>query len=226
MTFEPGNLIGADPTVAHRLWSLPAALAHLEGFVSEKAGELGKSADLAISCPSLLVTPRLVESLTPAVVQLMRNAVEHGVELPVDRLMAGKALTATIALSVTVDRDRLIVIVRDDGRGVEPDEIVSAAAACGETADANNEAPDALALLPHRGISLAEEGGPHRGNGLKRAGQRLRSVRGAISFASERGASFTATITIPLSSAGKLVIPGGSPVRQTALEAVAARRRA
>jgi len=208
MRIELGNLTGAGVPAADRLWSLSAALAHLRGFVSDKAGELGKSAALSIACPNLLVAPILVDSLTPALVQLLRNAIEHGVERPVDRLVAGKPLTARIAVAVTAKPDHLLLEVSDDGAGIDPAAVVTAAFAAGAISQEAGTTADPMTLLHHRGVTLAGGDAARRGNGLKRAGQRLRAVGGTIAIHSEKGLGASATITIPLSRIGTVIVPG------------------
>lgn len=208
MAIEFGILGGAEPPA--RLWSLPTALAHLEDFVADKAGEIGKSARLTISCPNLLVPPPVIDALVPAVVQLLRNAIEHGLESTMARLAAGKPLTGTIALMVSADRQMLTVRVADDGAGIEAEAVVEAAISAGAIGEDDDEAAagDVFALLFHRGVTLAETDSLRRGRGLSRAVARLKEIKGKVAIGSEPGAGTTATVTVPLGRAGQMVVPG------------------
>lgn len=103
-----------------RLWSVADALDHLRGFVAELAGFNGKSATLAIDATPVLVTPDLISAAVPALVQLLRNAITHGIEPPMERLMAGKPLGGALSLTAGLAAGALHFVVRDDGRGVDP----------------------------------------------------------------------------------------------------------
>lgn len=103
-----------------RLWPLAEALDHLRGFVAELAGFNGKCATLSIEASPVLVTPDLISAAVPALVQLLRNAITHGVEPPMERLMAGKPLGGTLTLLAELSAGVLRFVVRDDGRGVHP----------------------------------------------------------------------------------------------------------
>lgn len=103
-----------------RLWSVAEALDHLRGFVAELAGFNGKSATLAIEATPVLVTPDLISAAVPALVQLLRNSITHGIEPPMERLMAGKPLGGVLSLTAELSAGALRFIVRDDGRGVDP----------------------------------------------------------------------------------------------------------
>ncbi|MCW5714370.1 MAG: hypothetical protein KIT43_07665 [Bauldia sp.] len=103
-----------------RRWSVADALDHLRGFVAELAGFNGKSASLAIDATPVLVTPDLISAAVPALVQLLRNAITHGIEPPMERLMAGKPLGGALTLTAELTAGALRFVVRDDGRGVDP----------------------------------------------------------------------------------------------------------
>jgi len=103
-----------------RLWSVADALDHLRGFVAELAGFNGKSATLAIEATPVLVTPDLISAAVPALVQLLRNAITHGIEPPMERLTAGKPLCGALSLTAELAAGALRFVVRDDGRGVDP----------------------------------------------------------------------------------------------------------
>lgn len=205
-----------EPNVASRLWSLPTALAHLRGFVADKAGEAGKSARLTIRCPNLLVSPKLIEAVVPAVVQLLRNAIEHGVEPVTERLVAGKALTAKLTIDVAPEDNDLLIRVIDDGRGIDARTVVAAGSTAGLAGSgANVRHDDSLALLFEAGVRIrrrhgADGGGPdyRRGQGLRRAAMRLRKLKGRIGLGSEPGRGTTATIRVSLGGAGPIVVPG------------------
>jgi signal transduction histidine kinase len=115
----------ARPRHDVRLWWVADALDHLRGFVAELAGFNGKSAILTIEATPVLVTPDLISAAVPALVQLLRNAVSHGIEPPMERLMAGKPLGGALSLTAGLSAGALRFVVRDDGRGVDPTVLAS-----------------------------------------------------------------------------------------------------
>lgn len=182
-----------------RLWSLPAALAHLTDFVADRAGQAGKSAVLEVDCPPMLVRRDIVEAAVPALVQLLRNAIEHGIETPMDRLMAGKPLTAIITISVTSDPSQIMLSVHDDGAGIDPARIAAAAIEAGvlpadEARGMSDEAK--LAMAFRRGVTLGRDRG-NRGMGLERAAMRLRPVNGRVGLVSKQGKGSRFIVVVP-----------------------------
>lgn len=206
MAIEFGIPEGAEPPA--RLWSLPTALEHLADFATDKAGEIGKCVKLSVSCPNLLVSPKVIEALVPAMVQLIRNAVEHGIETPMERLACGKPTTGSIRLAVVPRADAIEVTIADDGAGIAAEAVVDAAIAAGAIDAADRGGDDAMALLFCRGVSLAKRDAFRRGAGLKRAAARLKPIRGTAALRSEPGIGTTATIGVGLDGSGPIIVPG------------------
>ena len=185
-----------------RLWSLPAALAHLSDFVADRAGQAGKSAVLEVDCPAMLVRREIVEAAVPALVQLLRNAIEHGIEAPMDRLVAGKSLTAAVTISVNAEPSQITFTVHDDGIGIEPAQIAAAAVEAGvlaaeAVATMGDDAK--LALAFRRGVTLGRDRG-NRGVGLERAALRLRPINGRVGMMSKPGKGSRFFVVVPTES--------------------------
>lgn len=100
-------------------WSATDTLSHLRGFVADLAGLHGKSAELVIEADGVPMPRSIVAAALPAIVQLLRNAVLHGIETPVDRLMAGKPLTGRVTIMAIATDDGIAFIVSDDGAGID-----------------------------------------------------------------------------------------------------------
>ena len=183
-----------------RLWSLPAALAHLKDFVADRAGQAGKSAVLEVDCPATLVRREIVEAAVPALVQLLRNAIEHGIEAPMDRLVAGKSLTAAVTISVVADPAQIRFTVHDDGVGIDPSQVAAAAVEAGVLAAeaVRTLADDAkLALAFRRGVTIGRERG-NRGVGRERAALRLKPVNGRVGMVSKLGKGSRFFVVVPI----------------------------
>src|SRR5262249_39284098 len=97
-----------------------------EGFprmVRDLANALGKSVRFEITGDSTLVDREILERLKPPITHLLRNAVDHGIELPSDRLIAGKAEEGFLRLEAAHSAGVLLVTVSDDGKGIDPEVI-------------------------------------------------------------------------------------------------------
>jgi two-component system chemotaxis sensor kinase CheA len=134
--------------------------------------------------------------------QLIRNAVSHGIETPEDRKRLGKEETGVISLSVKTEGDRIHILLKDDGQGLNLDQIAQKAEAQGfikNGEDKNNRRfLSTVIFMP--GFSTAEVENQHagRGIGLNLVRDRLMEARGTISIQSARGKSMSFDIRIPL----------------------------
>ncbi|MHA1559732.1 MAG: ATP-binding protein [Alphaproteobacteria bacterium] len=183
---------------AWQLWSLPAALEHLKLFVAERAGLAGKCAVLDVACPAVLVPQPIIETAIPTLVQLLRNAIEHGVETPVARLVAGKPLTATIKLGVSLEAGRISVRIHDDGTGIDCEAVLGLERSLAPVASDGRSGPDhdaRRAVLARHGI-VASVRNERSGSGLQRAVARIAPLRGKLSFASKPGKGTTFSLSI------------------------------
>lgn len=145
----------------------------------------------------------VIDGLSDALRQLLVNAVEHGVEPAGDRVAAGKPPTATVSLRVTVDQNRLRLVVEDDGRGVDWDAVRSSAIRRGLLAARHPDEGDLMALhalLFSPGFTTAlpsELVGD--GSGLANVAAAAESLRGNVVLESETGQGTRVIITVPTS---------------------------
>jgi Amt family ammonium transporter len=134
-----------------------------------------------------------------AVVQLVRNAVHHGIEAPSIRRQAGKGPVGTISLATSRDDGRITVSVSDDGQGLDADKL-GAQAGARMTGAAGSAAAD---LVFERGISTSEEVTEEagRGVGLDLVRERIRAAGGEIAVDTEAGRYTRFEITLPVREA-------------------------
>lgn len=107
---------------------LPVGLftARYQKLVAELSRSLGKKADLVLSGLSVLLTPVQRGALHEALVHMLRNALDHGLELPDERVGAGKPSRGTIALDFSQRDGQVIVSLRDDGPGIDHEQVLGA----------------------------------------------------------------------------------------------------
>jgi two-component system chemotaxis sensor kinase CheA len=99
--------------------------------------------------------------LAEPLAHLVRNAVDHGIESPEDRINAGKPAQGTVKLDAYHQGNQIVIEVSDDGRGIDQGKLIARAVEIGilSAADAATLAePDALNLVFHPGLSTAEQG--------------------------------------------------------------------
>ena len=175
----------------------------LPRMVRDLARGLGKDARMVIEGADTLVDRAVLARIEGPLNQLLRNAVDHGLEAPADRLAVGKPAAGTIVLAARHRGGMLAIEVRDDGRGVDPERIRRAAVA-------RQLAPAALAhelgreelmeflFLP--GFSLKESADEMsgRGVGMDVVHEAARRLDGSVRAESRPGAGFSTVITLPL----------------------------
>ena len=181
----------------------------LKKLVEGAASSMGKQARLDYEHFSAReLPPRRRRRTRDALIQLVRNAVAHGIEPPAVRTAAGKDATGTIAISTKRERDVIAVTVRDDGAGVN---FASLATAAGVDADTPKDR--ALLAALSRGASTAEAVGMHagRGVGLGVVKTVLEELRGTVVLRTRRGAFSEFTLRIPTNDALPQALPEALP---------------
>jgi two-component system chemotaxis sensor kinase CheA len=135
-------------------------------------------------------------------IQLVRNAVHHGIESPAERLARGKEETGKITLSVSAAAGAVRMILRDDGRGLDFGRIAQKAKERGLLKNPESNNNDAQALLncifsPGFSTSQTEDMHAGRGIGLNIVKDRLREVKGKLGVQTQKGRGLAFDIRIP-----------------------------
>ncbi|HEY5956433.1 MAG TPA: chemotaxis protein CheA, partial [Polyangiaceae bacterium] len=146
----------------------------------------------------------MVEQIADPLVHLIRNAVDHGVEPPAERVQKGKPETATIVLSAAHQGGSIVIELSDDGRGINREAVVAKAVSQGLIPDgANLSDGQVYELLFAPGFSTAaqvtEISG--RGVGMDVVKRNIEAIRGRIITQSVRGRGTTFRLVLPLTLA-------------------------
>lgn len=179
----------------------------LQGFsvaVSEAARRRGVKASLAIEDRGIEADRAVVEGLRAPLLHLLRNAVAHGIEEPAERLRRGKPEAGAIRLEASLEGDRLVVVVGDDGAGVDRRRVAGRAADLGlAAADEELGDDDLLRVLCEGGFSTeaAIDGVAGRGIGLDVVADAVHALRGTLSLTSEDGVGARFRLRVPASVA-------------------------
>jgi two-component system chemotaxis sensor kinase CheA len=96
-------------------------------LVRDLAGKLGKKVDFIIEGKETELDRSVIEKIDDPIIHLLRNAIDHGLEMPEERRAAGKPETGTIKLSAWHEENHIVIAVQDDGRGMDPAKLKASA---------------------------------------------------------------------------------------------------
>ena len=148
----------------------------------------------------------LVEALADPLVHLVRNAVDHGIELPDDREKKGKPRVGIVNLSATQEGDHILLSIKDDGAGMDPEVLRSKVVEKGlmeEEAAARMDDKECFNLIFMAGFSTKEEISDisGRGVGMDVVKTRITQLNGTLDIDSVLGKGTTLSIKVPLTLA-------------------------
>ncbi|QKH38421.1 hybrid sensor histidine kinase/response regulator [Achromobacter pestifer] len=193
-----------DTALACRMRPFGDGVAGMARMVRDVGRALGKQVRLEIEGESTQVDRDILEKLDAPLMHLLRNAVDHGIEMPQDRLAAGKPAEGRIRLSARHAAGMLLIELTDDGAGISLDrlrvEVVQRKLASAETAARLTEA-ELLEFLFLSGFStrgeVTEISG--RGVGLDVVQTMVRQLRGAVRIQQQTGQGTRFMLEMPLS---------------------------
>lgn len=189
-----------------RMIPVEAVFLRFPRLVRDVSSKLGKQVDLEIVGQETELDRTVVDALGDPMVHLIRNALDHGLEPPQERVAAGKPPTGTLSISARHAGGSIVIAVADDGRGIDPQKVGARAVERGLiTADqvATLDVAGAVELLFAPGFSTAETVGDlsGRGVGMDAVRTKIRALGGEVNVTSVTGAGTTAEIRLPLTLA-------------------------
>jgi chemotaxis protein histidine kinase CheA/ActR/RegA family two-component response regulator len=196
-----------------RLRHVPLAqvISHYPRAIRDLAHSQGKRVRLVQDVGDVEIDRAILSALSDPLLHLVRNAVDHGLEGPEERQRAGKDAEGELFLGVEYVGDSLKVVLRDDGRGIDPERVKARAVARGmlqpEQAYKLTE-QQAIALIFEPGFSTKEEVSDvsGRGLGMDIVLRQITSMGGVVEVDSEVGRGTRFILLIPLSSAVVMVL--------------------
>lgn len=183
----------------------------LERHTRELARSLGKEVEVATSGGDVQLDRRILEAIREAALHLVHNAVDHGLEDGDERRRAGKSPTGRIHFSAEADGDRVRLVVRDDGRGIDPDAVVQLAVERGlvnPSAAAQLTTAETYQLLELPGFTTRDLATDvsGRGVGLDAVAASFRSIGGDLWIRSSIGEGTLVTVEVPVARRGERVL--------------------
>ncbi|MBI5104143.1 MAG: chemotaxis protein CheA [Solirubrobacterales bacterium] len=202
-----------------RMIPIEAVFMRFPRLVRDVASKLGKQVDLQLVGKETELDRTVVDAIGDPLVHLIRNALDHGLEGPADRVAAGKEPTGTLTIAARHAGGNIVISVKDDGTGIDPAKVAAVAVKRGLiTADqaALVDVRAAIELLFAPGFSTAETVGDlsGRGVGMDAVRNKIRELGGEVVVQSVPGEGTEAEIRLPLTLAimsALLVEAGGRP---------------
>lgn len=174
--------------------------------VRDVAKSCGKDVNLVITGQDTDLDKGILDMLAEPLAHLVRNSVDHGIELPDERLQAGKAAQGAVRLAAYHQGNQIVIEVADDGRGIDRDRLVAKAIEKGilTQSDAGDMTEQsALDLIFHPGLSTADHvtSISGRGVGMDVVKTVLERLKGTISIKTEEAKGTTFYLRVPLTLA-------------------------
>jgi two-component system chemotaxis sensor kinase CheA len=213
-----------DTMMVLRMVPVASLFSRFRRLVHDLARETGKTIELSTEGETTEVDKTMIERLADPMVHLIRNACDHGLETPEDRLATGKPAAGQVHLSAHQAGGEVLITIRDDGRGIDRERVRAKAEAQGLIQpDQVISDHDLLQMIFHPGFSTAAQvtNLSGRGVGMDVVKRTIESLRGTIDITSKPGEGSTVVLRIPLTLAiidgllvrvgeGRYVIPLGA----------------
>lgn len=203
------DLVTADLQTAvmkTRMQPIKKVFGRFPRVVRDLARSLQKDVSLQMTGEETDLDKNLVEALADPLVHLVRNAVDHGIEMPSDRVAAGKPRSGTVTLSAEQEGDHILLCISDDGGGMDAEVLRKKAVEKGlmdEEAAARLEDKECYNLIFSPGFSTKSEISDisGRGVGMDVVKNRISQLNGTIDIEAEKGKGTRLKIKVPLTLA-------------------------
>ncbi len=210
-----GDLQGA--VMKTRMQPIKKVFGRFPRVVRDLARALDKDITLKLEGEDTDLDKNLVEALADPLVHLVRNSVDHGIELPDERVAAGKPRTGNVTLAAAQEGDHILLTIEDDGKGMDPEKLKSIAIDRGvidQDQASRMSDQDAFNLIFAPGFSTKTEISDisGRGVGMDVVKTKITQLNGAIDIFSELGTGTRLQIKVPLTLAilpTLMIIVGG-----------------
>ncbi|MBY0556845.1 MAG: chemotaxis protein CheA [Burkholderiaceae bacterium] len=191
-------------TLATRMQPVGRLFQKFPRLVRELAKDLGKDVELTIEGAETEVDRVVVDSLYDPLVHMLRNALDHGVETPEERAMAGKSIKSFISLKAWQEANSVMIVLQDDGKGMDPIKLRAKALQKGlisESAQLTNDDCFQLVFLPGFSTKEVASSVSGRGVGMDVVKRNITAMGGVVDIRSAKGFGTTISISLPLTLA-------------------------
>lgn len=197
-----------------RMMPISFAFQRFPRLVHDMSSQFGKKIELKLSGESTELDKTVMEKIGDPLVHLIRNSLDHGIEMPNLRVESGKEEMGTIELNAFHQGGNIVIEIKDDGAGLNHERILSKAISSGIVKEEDNLTDDQINdLIFAPGFSTAEvvSDVSGRGVGMDVVRRNIRALGGTVDVKSEKGVGSVFTIRLPLTLAildGQLIRVG------------------
>lgn len=186
-----------------RMQRLEVLFGTLPRLVRDLSAELGKQVMVDFEGSDVELDREMIEMVRDPLTHIIRNAIDHGIEAPADRLRAGKREIGLLRFAARQSGNRISLVITDDGRGVDGDQLAAKAVNAGLYSEADAERlsmRQKLLLMFEPGLSTAEavSAVSGRGVGMDVVRSNIEKVGGAIDVATRPGEGTSFHLQLPL----------------------------
>ncbi|MFT3813848.1 MAG: chemotaxis protein CheW [Acidovorax sp.] len=192
-----------ESVMSIRMIPMSMVFSRFPRMLRDLANKLGKKVDLVTLGEATELDKGLVEKITDPLTHLVRNSLDHGIEMPEGRLAAGKPEHGTITLSAAHQGGSIVIEVRDDGKGLSRDKIMAKARERGiDVSDGMSDA-EVWQLIFAPGFSTAEvvTDLSGRGVGMDVVKRNIAALGGSVEIDSAEGYGMRVSVRLPLTLA-------------------------
>lgn len=192
-----------ESVMSIRMLPVSSVFSRFPRLVRDLAGQLGKQIELRTFGEATELDRGVIEKITDPLTHLIRNSVDHGIEMPDQRVENGKSAKGILTLSAFHQGGSVIIQIKDDGAGLNRDRILNKARERGLSVTENPTDQEVWALIFAPGFSTADvvSDVSGRGVGMDVVRRNIESLGGRVDIASETGLGTTITIRLPLTLA-------------------------
>lgn len=192
-----------EAVMSIRMMPMDYVFSRFPRMVRDLAAKLGKRVEFVTHGAATELDKGLIERIVDPLTHLVRNSVDHGIEIPEIRMAAGKTDYGTLSLSAEHQGGNIIIEVTDDGGGLNRDKILAKARQQGMPTSDNPTDSEVWQLIFEPGFSTAEQvtDVSGRGVGMDVVKRNILAMGGAVDIRSVKGLGTTISISLPLTLA-------------------------
>ncbi len=194
-----------EVTMSVRMMPLEGLFNKMKRLVRDVSIKMNKKVDFSISGQETEMDKNVIDEIADPLVHILRNAIDHGVESPEDRLAHGKNETGNVSLKAKYEGNEILIVIEDDGAGINRERVLQKAEEKGllSVAPENMSDRDAFMLVFEPGFSTAKQVTDisGRGVGMDVVKKNIEKLRGSIDVESKLGGGSKFTLRIPLTLA-------------------------
>jgi two-component system chemotaxis sensor kinase CheA len=195
-----------DAIMQVRMMPVSTVFQRFPRLVRDLSRKLGKEVDLVLEGVETEADKNIVEALADPLVHIVRNSLDHGIELPAVRRAAGKDATGKLVIRASQDSGRVLIDISDDGKGIDPEIVKRKAFDKGIIDQATRDRisnQEAVNLVFAAGFSTADQISDlsGRGVGMDVVRTAIEKIGGTVSLHSKQGEGTQLRLSLPMSMA-------------------------